>query len=250
MDRVARARQAIAENPVWYHTIDLAPGVATPGVVDLRSLATAVLPERDLSGIRALDIGTFDGFWAFTMEKRGASVVAIDVDKLDAAEWPPNNRDRLLEEAAALGVELGRGFKLAKEVLGSSVDRRVCPVYELDPDRLDGPVDLAFLGALPLHLRDPVRAMERIHDTLKPGGQLVMFEPFSMPCTILNRNMPVAEFQPLGTPFNWWFPNLAALQALPKVAGFQNVRRHKIFRIKGTLGMRQWCAAVSANRPA
>ena len=248
VDKVERAQQAVAGIQTWYHTIDLAEGVATPGIVDLRPVAPLVLPER-LDGKRALDVGTFDGFWAFEMERRGAQVVAVDVEKIDDAEWPPNNRARLSEEVKAWGLTLGEGFKVAHTALGSSVDRRICPVYELSPDRIGGPVDLAFLGALQLHLRDPVRALERIFDTIRPGGELIMYEPFKMLDTILHPRRPVAEFQPLATPFNWWFPNLTALRSLPTVAGFTDVRVGKVRYIKGTLKMRQWCATIVAKRP-
>ncbi|MEJ7786772.1 MAG: methyltransferase domain-containing protein [Solirubrobacteraceae bacterium] len=246
-DQQERARAAVAGNPTWYHTIELAPGVSTPGFVDLRALARDVLPD-DLAGLRALDCGTFDGFWAFEMEKRGANVVAIDVEKVDDAEWPPNNRERLLADLAARRVELGLGFRLARETLGSSVDRRLCPIYELSADRIGGQVDLAFLGALQLHLRDPVRALERIHQTLRPGGKLLMFEPFTMRHTLLHPRTPLAELQPLSTPFNWWYPNIAGLRALMQIAGFADVKRHKVRYIKGNEGMSAWYVAMSGRR--
>lgn len=44
----------------WYHTIELAAGVETPGWFDLRPAAAKVLPPR-LTG-RCLDVATFDGF--------------------------------------------------------------------------------------------------------------------------------------------------------------------------------------------
>ena len=53
----------VAANPGWYHTIELAPGVVTPGHVDLRGLPGAVLP-RSLTGRRALDVGTFSGTYS------------------------------------------------------------------------------------------------------------------------------------------------------------------------------------------
>ena len=63
----------------WYHSLELAPGVVTPGWFDLRPMA-AKLPWPTLTGLRCLDVGTFDGFWAFEMERRGArEVVAIDL---------------------------------------------------------------------------------------------------------------------------------------------------------------------------
>ena len=64
----------------------------------LRETASRVLPES-LAGVRALDIGTFDGFWAFEMERRGAEVVAIDIERVGQAQLPPSNRSRLEREA-------------------------------------------------------------------------------------------------------------------------------------------------------
>src|SRR5688572_1093488 len=98
--------QAVAANPVWYHTIELGPGAVTSGQIDMRPVAPKILPA-DLSGRRALDVGTFDGFWAFEMERRGAETVAIDVPSLESAEWPPLNRARAEAQAREWGVELG-----------------------------------------------------------------------------------------------------------------------------------------------
>src|SRR3954464_7771999 len=134
------AREAVAANPAWYHTIELAPGVVTPGQIDHRRVVDRVLP-RDLRGKRALDIGTFDGFWAFEMERRGADVVAIDVDAIGDVDLPPPQRARLERDAASGGFELGLGFRLASGMLGSAVDRVTCSVYELDAARIRGQVD-------------------------------------------------------------------------------------------------------------
>ena len=132
-------------NPRWYHTIELAPGETTPGVVDLRSVAPNVLPPR-IAG-RALDVGTFDGFWAFELERRGASeVIGLDVADAADADWPPLHRERLEREAAELGVELGLGFRTAAEALGSRARRVVADVRTVTADDVGGPVDVAFVG--------------------------------------------------------------------------------------------------------
>ena len=238
--------EAVAANPGWYHTIELAPGVVTPGQIDLRDTARKVLPP-DLTGRRALDIGTFDGFWAFEMERRGAKVVAIDVPALESAEWPAVNRERLEATAREWGLELGRGFRLAAEALGSAVERVECPVQDLTPDRIGGPVDFVFSGAILLHLRDPVGALERMHDTLAPGGRLVILEPFSPMRTIRAPRRPVAEFQPLATSFNWWLPNLAGLEAWLEAARFEGIERLGFHRPQAAKRMRQWQVAYSAR---
>lgn len=241
------AREALRENPAWYHSIELAPGVVTPGRVDLRSVAAKLLPD-DLSGVRALDVGTFDGFWAFEMERRGAEVIAIDTERLEDNEWPPIHRRRLEAASREWGLELGRGFRLAAAALGSHVERRVCNVYELDAETIGGPVDLVFSGAILLHLRDPVRALERAHGVLRRGGELRLLEPFSLPLSILLPRRPVARLKTTETDFNWWVGNLAALRAWCVTAGFVDVRRLCVVRPSSVRRMRQLNVGLAAQR--
>lgn len=251
-ERVAadRVRAAIAANPVWYHTLELGPGLLTPGRIDLRAVAARVLPD-DMSGLRALDVGAFDGFWSFEMERRGAEVVALDVDRIDDAEWPPFRREQLRREAGALGVELGRGFAIAAEVLGSRVDRRICDVYELTPERIGGAVDVVFSGAILLHLRDPVRALERIRGALRPGGELRLLESISIGLTFRYPRRPVARFSPLETAFNWWLANRATLFAWVRTAGFTEPRGLGLHRPAAAADMRgQVYAGVVASVPS
>lgn len=242
------AREALRENPTWYHSIELAPGVVTPGQVDLRSIAAKVLPD-DLSGIRALDVGTFDGFWAFEMERRGAEVVAIDTEMLEDNEWPPIHRSRLEAARRDWELELGRGFRLAAEALDSRVERVVCNVYELGPEAIDGPVDFVFSGAILLHLRDPVRALERLNDVLRPDGELRLLEPFSVPLSVLSPRRPLAALKTIETDFNWWVGNLAALRAWCVTAGFAEVHRLCVVRPRTVRRMRQVNVGLAA-RPA
>ena len=221
---MAAAERAVRENPAWYHTIELAPGVVTPGAVDLRGVAERMLPG-DLSGRRALDIGTFDGFWAFEMERRGAEVVAVDLERVEAADWPPASRAEMERRAQEWGVDLGRGFALASGLLSSRAERVVRNVYELAPEAIGGPVDFAFSGAILLHLRDPVRALERIRSVLAPRGELRLMEPFSVPLTLRAPHRPSAAFRAAESGFGWWLPNLATLHAWPRAAGFTRTAR-------------------------
>ena len=77
--RAALARQ-------WYHTIELAPGVVTPGWFDTRPVSAKIPMPPSLAGKRCLDVGTFDGFWAFEMERRGAAET-VGIDVLDPMQW-------------------------------------------------------------------------------------------------------------------------------------------------------------------
>src|SRR5688572_18647814 len=95
----------------WYHTLDLAPGVTTPGFFDCRPMAGRV-PWPDLRGKRCLDVGTHDGFWAFEMERRGAGeVVGVDLDDYATRDWPIDVRQEGPRRIKEWGLEPGPGFR-------------------------------------------------------------------------------------------------------------------------------------------
>ena len=106
--------------------------------------------------MRALEVGTWDGFWAFEMERRGADVVALDLDDERELELATASPARDVLRGAR-----GAGFRLAKEVLGSRVVRVVRSIYHATPEEL-GTFDLVFCGSVLIHLRDQLLALERI----------------------------------------------------------------------------------------
>ena len=52
----------------WYHTITFPNGEVTPGIFDHRDLLPHYGLPDDLTGKRALDVGTANGFWAFEID--------------------------------------------------------------------------------------------------------------------------------------------------------------------------------------
>ena len=201
----------------WYHTLELAPGVVTPGWFDTRALAPA-LPWPALEGRRCLDVGTFDGFWAFTMEQRGArEVVAVDI--LDPLRWDwPLDSDPATVEEVGRRKGRGEGFEVAARALGSSVRRVERSIYDLDPE-VDGSFDVVYLGSLLLHLRDPLRALTALRSVLRPDGQLLVVDAVDLPLTLSLPRVPVAVLDGVGRPW-WWKANLAGLARMVSCSGF------------------------------
>jgi tRNA (mo5U34)-methyltransferase len=216
----------------WYHTIELPGGVVTPGQFDTRGAVRHVPLPESLEGRRCLDVGTWDGFWAFEMEHRGAeSVTAIDLDDAAHWDWPP--RVRIAAEPHGGQAYLARfrrgasGFELAREALGSSVERIDCSVYDLEAE-MHGRFDVVFLGSLLLHLRDPVAALAAIRGVC--GGALYVSEAVELIPSLLRPRTPSARLDGLDQPW-WWQPNVAAFHRMLEGAGFQITHRSRPYFI-------------------
>jgi tRNA (mo5U34)-methyltransferase len=218
-------RAEMAENPMWYHTIELAPGVVTPGWFDLRSIVDK-LPWPDVRGKRCLDVGTYDGFLAFEMEKRGAAeVVAVDLDDHSEWDWPSRLRATGGENLAKLaGPEKGRGFRIAHKALGSKVERKPISVYKLAEAGL-GTFDVVVCGSLMLHLRDPIAALESIRKVC--GGLFLSSECIDLRLTVLHPKEPYARLDGTSELCQWWSPNTAAHIRMLESAGFDIIQKGK-----------------------
>ncbi len=84
----ADARAMISAYPRWYHRIEVRPGLITPGVNDSPGTLQMLQLPSDCTGMRVLDIGTRDGFFAFELERRGADVVAVDYMPAERTGFP------------------------------------------------------------------------------------------------------------------------------------------------------------------
>jgi tRNA (mo5U34)-methyltransferase len=85
----------------WFHTFNFGNGIVTPGYDNsYKRIRTLHLPE-DLSGMTVLDIGSWDGFFAFEAERRGASrVLATDSFCFILLEWRWLGHERRLQSRA------------------------------------------------------------------------------------------------------------------------------------------------------
>jgi tRNA (mo5U34)-methyltransferase len=185
----------------WYHSIelpngDVIAGHQTPDQLQNR-LRQFPIPA-DLSGKRVLDIGAWDGWFSFEMEKRGAEVVAIDDVRHEK-------------------------FLIARDLLASKVDYHVMNVYDVRPERL-GRFDIVlFLGVL-YHLKHPLLALERV---CAVSTDLVCVESYVTDDAAGIGSKPLMEFyegtELCGQLDNWVGPNVSCLTAFCRAAGFARV---------------------------
>jgi tRNA (mo5U34)-methyltransferase len=160
----ATAERVLRRVPLWFHTFALNAehGLYTPGVARDHRYRVPVLPES-FAGQRVLDVGTFDGFYAFLAERRGAArVVAVDSEQYVAwvkARW---------------GIELegGTGFRAIAELLGSRVEyvRGDALALADTEERFD--VVLCF-GILH-RVENPLGLLRVLGGLLDPGGRMLV----------------------------------------------------------------------------
>ena len=160
----AEAYRVLREVPYWFHTFALnrAAGIYAPGTARDHRYRLPAIP-RDFSGLRVLDVGAFDGFYAFLAEARGArEVVAVDNEQY--VHWV---RDRW-------GVELGggEGFTAIKGLLGSRVSYR--RLDALDLGRLDGGFDLVFCFGILHRVEAPRRLLRVLRRSLAGRGRVLL----------------------------------------------------------------------------
>jgi tRNA (mo5U34)-methyltransferase len=211
-DHQALAREVAGYG--WYHTIELGDGVVTPGMFDHRPVVERYLLPGDLRGMRCLDVGTMDGFWAFEMERRGAQeVVAVDLGAVDELDWPPRWRARIDPE---LDRTKEQRFRLAHDALRSRVSRIERSVYELGSDL--GSFDLVFCGDLLVHLKDPITAVQRIRGVCR--GSAIVCNPIKR--FPLGRGRPLTELDGIDE-FRWWLLSEASIERMMLAVGFDRV---------------------------
>jgi tRNA (mo5U34)-methyltransferase len=206
----AQVRDAV---PIWFHTFALAPGVYTPGFARDHRYRPQALGEERFAGRSVLDIGTFDGFYAFLAEARGARRV-VGIDNEQYVDWIRGRFGVDLEPAA--------GFDAIHRLLGSSVEYR--RVDALDVDQLDECFDVILCFGMLHRVSDPVQVLKGLADVLEPGGEIVL-ETYG---STLPADTPALEVHGSGDVYAgddfvyWGFP-AEGLRRLARLAGLGSV---------------------------
>lgn len=202
----------------WFHHIPLGHGIVTPGhqggpqghtSTTFQVLHMLDIPE-DLTGKTVLDVGSWDGFFSFEAERRGASRV-LAVDKFYRYE------DGKLDENEGKKIAAS-GFFIAREILGSNVEFEEMDVYDLSPERV-GMFDVVLFPGVIYHLRHPLLALERVASVTR---DLMVLESY---CIEGDYDPPAAQFyetdELLKDVTNWWGPNIQGMAAMTRAAGFR-----------------------------
>ena len=206
----------------WWHSFELPDGSRIEGIASLESLRQRLgqFPiADDLRGKRVLDIGCWDGWFSFEMERRGAEVMAIDC-------WD-NPRFRQIHAA-----------------YGSKADYRILDMYELTPARIGRFDVVLFMGVL-YHLKHPLLALERVCALTTDLAAVDSFILREGQRGAEDLRRPILEFYETdemgGQTDNWFGPSLPALLGMCRTAGFARVELRSVLEFSACVAChRQW----------
>lgn len=204
----------------WFHNIHLPDGSQTAPEHFLgdfpafkwQNIKTS-LPE-DLRGWKVLDIGCNAGFYSLELAKRGAEVLAIDLDPhyLAQAQW--------------VAEQFGLDDKIRFEQK---------QVYDIA--HMEEKFDLIWFMGVFYHLRYPMLALDILAQKTK---KLMVFQTLSLPGKeemevpddvefhkreIMKSaawpGMAFIEHKLAGDPTNWWAPNHQGIISMLRSCGFK-----------------------------
>ena len=210
----AEARAVLGAVPFWFHTFALnrREGLYTPGVARDHRYRIPALPRR-FDGRSVLDVGAFDGFYAFLAEARGARrVVAID------------NEQYRLWVRARWRVELrgGEGFRAIHALVSSSVEYRRLDAFEMGA--LEEHFDLVYCFGILHRVENPLALLRLTRERVAAGGRVLVETygsagPDNGPA--IDVLAPSAVYQ--GDEYVYWGFSAAGLEGLAAHAGFASV---------------------------
>jgi tRNA (mo5U34)-methyltransferase len=185
----------------WYHKFEIEPGVWTDGAhkKDVAAQFRETGVPDNLIGERVLDVGCYDGIFSFGAAKRGAVVLATDIQ-------PETN-----------------GFRYLKNMMRDNVhlEYKKQSVYDMD---YRGEFDRVLFYGVYYHLEYPVLGFQRLYEAIKPGG-MIHVEGEIYPNELI-QSRPFCYFEKgkyKNDETNFHIPTLTCLRAWMEYAGFIDI---------------------------
>ena len=190
----------------WFHSLELGNGLVAPGHIPLevlhRQLEWLRLPEN-LTGQSFLDLGSWDGFYAFEAEQRGAArVLATDSFSWNGPGWGSK-----------------QGFLLAREILRSKVEDMDIDIMDVCPERV-GLFDVVLFSGMLYHMRDPIKALQNAASACK--NHLIVETAVGL-LEVEEPTMAYVPRVPGEEQSNFWRPNPELINLWLKELGFKEI---------------------------
>lgn len=219
------ARATVAAVPFWFHTFALnrAEGIYTPGAARDHRYRVPFLPSA-FAGMGVLDVGTFDGFYAFLAEYRGAErVVAVDNEQYR----------RWVADRWGVQLEGGAGFRVIHRLLDSRVEYRRMDAFALGD--LRERFDFVFCFGILHRVENPLGLL-RILRGCTVDGATVLIETYGLEQGA--GRQPAIRVLQAGEVYSrdefvYWGFGEAAVERLVRIAGFARVESLQTVTVDG-----------------
>jgi SAM-dependent methyltransferase len=214
------------EDCIFYQAIEL-PGMGLiPGSWDHRETLDVYLGHVDFNQKEVLDVGPANGFFSFEMEKKGASVTAIDLGQntpWDVVPHPFLDEKSLISNMQRNVRMVEKAFWIGHAALNSKVKLVYGSVY--DVPKVIKEVDIALMSNVLQHFRDPLMAIQRVAEVVKET--IVITETIwnDDPAFIGSTSMfliPRAETPEVN--HSWWQVSPSFVIELLKLLGFPEIK--------------------------
>jgi hypothetical protein len=229
------------EECYFYHSMEIPGYGLVEGPWDLRGGVDDYLGGVELRDKRVLEIGTASGFLCFTMEGRGAEVVAYDLSEhqpWDVVPYAQYDHESFDADRREHLRKLNNGWWLAHRAFESSAKVVYGTVYEI-PEEI-GRVELATYGNVLRHFRDPFLALERglrltTESVIVTENPSLRYSLPQMAASLLKPNMAfLPNFERVQPRESWWHFTPAVIRKMLGVLGFEDTSvRYHVQRFAG-----------------
>jgi SAM-dependent methyltransferase len=225
----------------WYHTVDIADGIATPGLFDYRSAWEEFGLPESFDGQTLLDVGPATGFFTFEAARRGARVTCTELPALYVVDsFPGQSTEQTIQKmekmllpeaterrhsAADLHWLLIEGpFRFCRERLNADIERKAMSIYDVSRKSLDAPDGFDWVLACDVvyHTINPLAALAAVASACR--GTLVLVQRMSGSFDDPPAMLYTGGADPNTDDVNWWLPNLSCLDQILRKLGFREVR--------------------------
>jgi len=145
----------------FYHTMEIPGFGLVEGQWDLRGGVDAYLGGENFAGARVLEIGPASGFLTMEMERRGAEIVAIEVQDdpgWDFVPYPPAILEPMFPARRQIMARVKNSFWFTHTAHHSRAKLLYADAYNI-PEI--GKFDIALMGSVLLHTRAPLQIIEQ-----------------------------------------------------------------------------------------
>jgi len=218
----------------FYHSLTLPGYGEVPGEWDLRGREDTYLGHLDLRAKRILEVGAASGGLTFHMERRGADVVAFDLSENHPFDVVPyDGRDDLQEKHRSFIRRINNGWWFAHECFRSEARMVYGTVYEI-PSGI-GPVDVATVCSVLLHVRDPFLALQK---STAHASEVIVTDRLSVTLSLPHLLLRGIAFLPNPKTHepkhSWWLLTPGIVRRMLGVLGFHRTKTtYHLQRYKG-----------------